>query len=226
MTRTRIKICGVRTPDIARSAVQAGADALGLVFAAGSPRLVSFEEAEAIAHAVPPFVELVGLFVDHDVKQIRSLAEELPITLIQLHGEYDAGAIDALSPHRVMRAVNFDAESVLDTLTYWNQMHRELDNLAGILIDAPAGAQRGGTGEAFDWSALRRAIDQFDPGAGANPGAGAPLILAGGLTSQNVAQAVRIVRPWAVDVSSGVESSRGVKDTRKIAEFCEAVRRV
>ena len=215
MMHTRVKICGVRTSDIARSAVDAGAHALGLVFASGSPRLISFEEAGAIAREVPPFVELVGLFVDHDVKQIRSLADDLPITLIQLHGDYDAGAIDALSPHRVIRAVNFDVESALDTLTYWDQMHRELDNLAGILIDAPAGTQPGGTGEAFDWQALRRVLDQVNPGA--------PLILAGGLTPQNVAQAVRIVRPWAVDVSSGVESSRGVKDPRKIAEFCEAV---
>ena len=219
MTRTRIKICGVRTPEIARAAADAGADAIGLVFAAGSPRLIDFNEADAIARAVPAFIELVGLFVEHDVKQIRSLAGDLPMTLIQLHGEYDAGAIDDLAPHRVMRAVHFEADSAADTLRYWDEVHADLPNLAGILVDTPARGNdglRGGSGEAFDWSALRRVIDQVKPSV--------PLILAGGLNPANVAEAIRLVRPWAVDVSSGVESQRGIKDEAKVRAFCEAVR--
>lgn len=216
MARTRIKICGVRTPQVAAAAADAGADAIGLVFAAGSPRLISFEEADAIARAVPPFIELVGLFVEHDVEQIRSLAAELPMTLIQLHGEYDAAAIDGLSPHRVIRAVHFEPDSAADMLRYWDEVHRDLDNLAGILIDTPGtGSQRGGSGQAFDWSALRRVIDEVKPAV--------PLILAGGLTPGNVGEAVRVVQPWAVDVSSGVELQRGIKDEAKVRAFCRAV---
>ncbi len=212
----RVKICGIRKPETARVACAAGADAIGLVFADGSPRHVDFDDAAHIAAAVGPFVDIVGLFVDHTVKQIRSIARDLTLTTIQLHGEYDAADIDKLAPHRVIRAVHFHAEGAGEMLRYWEEIHQELPNLSGILLDTPGGRQRGGTGESFDWFALRKAMDEAKPTV--------PIVLAGGLTVDNVAEAVRVVGPWAVDVSSGVESKRGVKDAAKIRAFCAAAK--
>jgi phosphoribosylanthranilate isomerase len=250
----RIKICGIRTPEIARAAALAGADAIGLVFADASPRRIEFDDALHIAPHVGPFIDIVGLFVDHTPRQIRSIVRDLPLTTIQLHGQYDAADIDSLSPHRVIRAVHFHPEDAPAMLRYWEEIHQELPNLAGILLDTPPPATNppsdsaaapaappkpgqsaapprvsppadpqhrtaplpGGSGQSFDWAALRHAIDQAQPTI--------PIILAGGLHPGNVAHAITTVRPWAVDVSSGVESSRGIKCPQKIIDFCHAVR--
>lgn len=214
--RTRIKICGLTTPAHAHAVAQAGADAIGLVFAAGSPRLVNIPQARAIAKAAGPFVEVVGLFVDHTVAEIQTIADTVGLTMIQLHGEYSANDIKTLAPRRVLRAVHFDEESAHDILTQWEKQYRELENLVGLLVDTPDPNAAGGTGKSFDWQALHVVLDQVQSTV--------PIVLAGGLNATNVQRAIQTLNPWAVDVSSGVEVQRGVKDTDLINTFCEAVR--
>ena len=214
---TRIKICGVNDPDIARVAAEAGADAVGLVFVEGSPRYVSIEQAGQILAALPAFVEPVALCVDAPTDRIRSTADSLGLGTVQLHGNETPDDVCALSPLRVIKAVAFqDSKTIESQRARW----QGLTNLAGLLFDTPPvdGALPGGSGRRFDWTALaeRRGngVPQIFP----------PLILAGGLTAANVAEAIRTVRPHAVDVSSGVESRPGVKDPKLIRAFCAAVR--
>ena len=214
-TRVRVKICGVRTPEIARAAADAGADAIGVVFAASSPRYVTREEAAAVVAAVPAFVETVGLFVTPDAEEILATAEALGLSMVQLHGPTVAELVEELWPRRVIAAAAFDPATGDETLYKWDQLHAKFNNLAAVLFDTPDAKAQGGTGRSFDWAALRGAIDRVKPRV--------PVILAGGLTPTNVAEAAKVVRPWAVDVSSGVESSRGIKDAGKIESFCAAV---
>lgn len=214
MTRTRIKICGVRDVETARAAVGAGADAIGLVFVSASPRAVTVEAAAAIARALPPMVEPIGLFVDEPADRVREIAAAVGLRTVQLHGRERPGDVESLAPLRVIKALPFDPARASETLAPWRCGP---DNLAAILWDAPpstAADLTGGSGRVLDWTALA-AVDM----AGLPP-----VILAGGLTPGNVAGAIAAVRPYAVDVSSGVESSRGVKDTALIRAFCDAVR--
>ena len=213
--RARIKICGIRTPEMAMAAARAGADAIGLVFAASSPRHVTMDQAAAVAAAVPAFVQSVGLFVTPDMEEIATTVNELGLSMAQLHGEQDLSMIAELHPLPVLYALHFNADTAAEDLYRVDQMYKKSGNLAGILLDTP-GQQPGGGGKAFDWNALRAVLNRVKIAA--------PLVLAGGLNAQNVGEAIRIVQPWAVDVSSGVESSRGVKDEGKIREFCDAVR--
>lgn len=209
-SRTRIKICGLRTVDDALAAVDAGADAVGLVFVEASPRHVDLETAAAIVAALTPFVERVGLFVDAAPDVVRRTAETFGLTTIQLHGNETRDTFRALYGYRLIKAIAF---GVSDPDDLSSLMHEP--ELSAVLIDAPPrDGLTGGTGESLDWTALAR----FQPRDTK------PLILAGGLTPDNVGEAIRIVRPFAVDVSSGVESSRGVKDPGMIADFCAAVR--
>ena len=212
----RVKICGVRTPQALLDASVAGADAVGLVFAERSPRYIEPGRAAALAAQAPPFVDMVGLFTDTPVDEIRAIAAAVPLSTVQLHSEqYDAQAIAELAPRRVIRALSFDAATAAEHMRTWEEHYRELSNLAGLLVDSPDPSQvGGGTGVAFDWQALRGLLDDLRPSA--------PIILAGGLTPENVSSAIATVRPWAVDVSSGVESERGVKDSRRIKAFCQA----
>lgn len=212
---TRIKICGVNDPTTAAIAAEAGADAIGLVFVDGSPRRVSIERASEILDGLPAFVEPVALFVDAPTERIRSTAATLGIRTVQLHGNEPVDDLRVLQPLRVIKAVPFrGGDSARAESARW----LGLDNLAGLLFDAPAQtvAMPGGGGRAFDWAALTESRDTERPQA-------APLILAGGLNPRNVAEAIRTVQPYAVDVSSGVESKRGVKDPELIREFCAAV---
>ncbi|MHC4994051.1 MAG: phosphoribosylanthranilate isomerase [Planctomycetota bacterium] len=213
----RIKICGLTRPEHARAASRAGAHAIGLVFAKGSPRHITPEAAVEIARAAAPGVEIVGLFVDHPVDRIQQIADTVGLTLIQLHGDYSAKDIQALAPRPVWRAVHFDEATAEDALLDWDEQHERLPNLAAILVDTPDPDQAGGTGRSFDWNALRAVLDRVRPRV--------PVVLAGGLTPQNVGRATQTVQPWAVDVSSGVEAQRGVKDLALIRQFCEAVNR-
>jgi len=218
MQPTWIKICGVRTPEIADAVVDAGADALGLVFAPGSPRQVTQDEARAILRATPGSVTPVGLFVNPDdaVDDVRALADRLRLRALQFHGRADK-ATEAFSGSRIFRVASFDAQGIEAALRAADRAAALEPSIAALIVDTPdPDGPGGGTGSSFDWRALRDALDRADPMI--------RIVLAGGLHPDNVADAVRIVRPWGVDVSSGVESSRGVKDPQRIAAFCRAAR--
>lgn len=220
MVRTRIKICGIRDVATARIAADAGADLVGLVFAEASPRRVTVEEARAIRASLPSHVEPVALFVDHPVDSIRSICKATAITTVQLHGREKPEVIEALHPLRVMKALSAEHDDWETVVSSWKTV---LHQIAAVLCDAPpppdaAKGFRGGHGQAFDWNALAAA-----KGSGLFTGF-PPLFLAGGLTPANVALAIRTVHPEGVDVSSGVESARGIKDPALIRAFCDAVR--
>lgn len=217
MQRTRVKICGVRDVASALVAAQAGADAIGLVFAPGSPRQVSIDEARPIVAALPAFVQPVALFVDAAADTIRDVTAQLGIQTVQLHGSESPEFAAELAPLRVIKALGFDARRASDALKPWRAC---CPNLAGILFDAPPpqpGGPTGGTGRQLDWQALA------DLEHGGLLAGLPPLILAGGLDSSNIKQAIEIVRPYAVDVSSGVEAQRGIKDPQRIQGFIQTV---
>ncbi|MEM9345229.1 MAG: phosphoribosylanthranilate isomerase [Planctomycetota bacterium] len=209
MYRTRIKICGIKEREHAQAAVDAGADYIGLVFVEKSPRFVTLEQADAVVSAMPNHVDAVGLFVDHDPQEIKGIAEQLGLSVVQLHGHEEPSALDELSGLRVWKALPF-TQDLNDRAEAWDQAPR----LEALLIDTPPqGELTGGSGVAFEWAALAEIKDQLSK----------PIILAGGLTPANVHEAIEIVRPYAVDVSSGVESSRGVKDPGLIWCFSDSV---
>jgi phosphoribosylanthranilate isomerase len=203
--RTRIKICGIREPDHAQAAAEAGADAIGFVFFAMSTRNVTPVRAARIARELPPYVMSVGLFVNSTAAEVRAILGEMPLDLLQFQGDETPEFCESFGRPYV-RAVPM--EKGVDLIEY----RRQYAGAKALLLDAHVPGQRGGTGQVFDWTA----IPSKHP---------APLILSGGLTSENVGRAIREVRPWAVDVSSGVEASRGVKDPAKIVEFIRSVRR-
>ncbi|WP_250461853.1 phosphoribosylanthranilate isomerase [Microbulbifer litoralis] len=200
----QVKICGITTSEDARDAVAAGADALGLVFYAKSPRNVTAEQAAVIARAVPPFVTLVGLFVDAASAEVEDILARVPLNLMQFHGSESAD----------------DCEQFRRPYIKALRMKDDLDVLAamaghpaarGFLLDAYRPGVPGGTGESFDWQRVPR-------------GSGQQIVLAGGLTPDNVARAIDEARPQAVDVSGGVEVSPGRKDPHKVAAFIRAAK--
>lgn len=197
--RVRIKICGLRTPEAIDAAVRAGADAVGFVQVASSPRSIDAEHARALVATLPPWIAAVSVFAGASTE---SIVDGATGGWIQLHGAVDLEA-PALRRFRVIRALGIDAGR--DTIL---RAH-DHPHVAALLIDAPTP----GAGVAFDLDPLMALRAELEK----------PLILAGGLTAENVAAAIDAVRPWAVDVSSGVESSRGMKDPVRIAEFCAAV---
>ena len=201
--RTRIKICGVTRSEDAQLAVELGVDALGFVFWPGSPRFVTAARAAAIAAAVPPLVATVGVFVDQPVDDIRRIADEVGLSVVQLHGD-EPPAIWRLVPGPCFKAVNTAAGFDLASLASWPH---------GVypLVDAPDPIRRGGTGRTADWTAAA-AVARLRP-----------TILAGGLDAENVRDAIARVRPHAVDVSSGVERSPGIKDANRLRAFVDAV---
>jgi len=203
--RTRVKICGLRDPEHARIAAEAGADAIGLVFYAQSARFVDAATAAKVAIALPPFVTAVGLFVDAKEGDIRAILRQVPLDILQFHGD-ESPEFCAQFGKPYLRAVRMEAAT--DLLEY----ARRFSAARALLLDAHVQGQPGGTGLTFDWTVIPRDLP-------------IPLILSGGLDAANVARAMREVRPWAVDVSSGVESTRGVKDPQKIVEFIRKVRR-
>jgi phosphoribosylanthranilate isomerase len=215
MPRTRVKICGITRLADGLAAARAGADAVGFVFWAGSPRAVAAEQARAIAAALPPFVTVVALFVDPDPDLVCAVLAAVPVDLLQFHGHEPAELCRGFGRPYV-KAVPVDGKAPGAGLL---ECEARYADACGLLFDAPpAGGQPGGTGRTFDWSALpaERSL---------------PVVLSGGLTAANVGEAIRRVRPWAVDVSSGVEATggdgrpiRGVKDPARIAAFIEEVR--
>ena len=216
--KTKIKICGLKDVETALTAVEAGADYLGLNFVKKSVRYVTPDAAHKIVDALPAHVEAVGLFCDHDAATIRAAAQRVGFKTVQLHGHEGPNLLTQLDGLKVIKAVGFKAEHLGEHLAPWRDAPA---NLSALLIDTPpdSGADTtGGSGVWFDWEALAKL--EHEELFHDLP----PRFLAGGLTPDNVAHAVRTVRPYAVDVASGVESSRGVKDPAMIGAFCDAVR--
>ncbi|WP_107328357.1 phosphoribosylanthranilate isomerase [Metapseudomonas otitidis] len=204
MSTVRVKICGITRVEDALAAVAAGADAIGLVFYAPSPRAVTAEQARAIISALPPFVTTVGLFVDMPGEELDSVLATVPLDLLQFHGDESP---EACRRHGrpYLKALRIrpgdDVSALID----------RYPDASGVLLDTYVPGTPGGTGEAFDWSLVPS-------------GPSRPVVLAGGLTPGNVAEAIRRVRPYAVDVSGGVEASKGIKDPVLIRVFIDAVR--
>lgn len=201
--RTRIKICGLTRQADVDAAVQAGADAVGFVFYEQSPRHVGIERAAQLARALPPFVTPVGLFVNADAALIDRAADAIPGLLLQFHG--DETPEQCRRPGRpYLRAVRMaPGVDLLD-------LAKRFDDASGLLLDAFVEGYGGG-GKVFDWSRVPRGVPR-------------PLVLSGGLHAANVIAGILQVRPWAVDVSSGVEAAKGIKDAAAMRRFCEAVR--
>ncbi len=200
----RVKICGITRIEDGLAAARLGAHAIGLVFYAGSPRAVLPAQARSIITALPPFVVTVGLFVNADAQTVRDTLAVAPVQLLQFHGDETPGFCSSFGlPY--LRAVR--VKSGVDLLQYAEEFH----TAKGLLLDAWVEGVRGGTGAIFDWSLIPRDLPL-------------PVVLSGGLTAGNVEQAVRSVRPWAVDVSSGVESAKGIKDAVKMEAFMTGVR--
>lgn len=204
MPVVRSKICGITRVEDALHAAEAGADAIGLVFYAKSPRAVDVRQAREIVAALPPFVTTVGLFVNASRCEVNEILDALPLDLLQFHG--DESAAECAGYHRpYVKALRVRPGDDVRARC------AEFPQAAGILLDTFVPGVPGGTGEAFDWTLV-----PDDPGC--------PIILAGGLTAENVATAIRQVRPWAVDVSGGVEARKGIKDAAKVRAFLAAVR--
>jgi phosphoribosylanthranilate isomerase len=201
--RTRIKICGITRPGDALAAAEAGADAVGLVFYPQSPRYLAAERALGIRNALPPFVQTVALFVNPDAAQVAQVIGRVRPGLLQFHGD-ETPAFCAQFGMPYIKAAR--VRPGVDLLEYL----RPFSGAAAWLLDSYV-EEYGGVGESFDWSLAPQRRER-------------PLILSGGLERGNVAEAIRRVRPWGVDVSSGVESAKGIKDAAKIAAFIEEVR--
>lgn len=204
--RTRVKICGITRTADAIAAASAGADAIGLVFYPPSPRFLSIERAREIRDALPPFVQTVALFVNSDAAQVAQVIGRLHPALLQFHGGESPDfcaqfGLPYVKAYRVRSGVT-SGGSALEYL-------RPFSGAAAWLFDSHV-PEYGGVGESFDWSLV--------------PATDKPAILSGGLSRDNVAAAIRRVRPWGVDVSSGVESAKGIKDAAKIAAFIAEVR--
>lgn len=202
--RTRVKICGITRAEDGLAAVAAGADAIGLVFEENSPRYVSVEHARAIVAALPPYITAVALFVDAKAAHIEGVLNRVSVNLLQFHGKETPDQCRRFGRPYVKAVRMRDG---VDPRAYAS----DFSDAAGLLLDTYAHGPVGGTGETFDWARVPREVAK-------------PVILAGGLTPDNVSEAIMAVGPYAVDVSSGVERSKGIKDAAKIAAFISAVR--
>jgi len=200
----RVKICGVTSVEEALAAVEAGADALGLNFYPPSPRALDLSTAQAICRALPPFVVRVGVFVDQPAAKMMEVAATCGLDCLQLHGAEPPETGEVLRPRRVIKAFRLRTEEDLERL--WPYVGA----VDAFLLDAYVPGQPGGTGQTFDWALAVEAQQRFPA---------VPVILAGGLTPENVARAVRQVQPYAVDVASGVERPPGRKDPAKMRAF-------
>ncbi|MFJ4343986.1 phosphoribosylanthranilate isomerase [Pseudomonas sp. NPDC089401] len=204
MSNVRSKICGITRVEDALAAVEAGADAIGFVFYAKSPRAVDVRQARAIIAELPPFVSTVGLFVNASRCELNEILEVVPLDLLQFHG--DETPADCEGYHRPwIKALRVRPGDDLEAAC------QRYAGAQGILLDTYVAGVPGGTGEAFDWSLVPARLSK-------------PIILAGGLSADNVAQAIAQVRPYAVDVSGGVEQAKGIKDAAKIEAFMRAVK--
>lgn len=205
--QARVKICGITSPEAAEHAALAGTDAIGVVFFRPSRRHVeSLDLARDIAAAVPPFVTVVGLFVNSERDFVQRVLDTVPLGMLQFHGdESDDFCRQFQRPY--LKAIRMKPE--IDAA----QSYQAYPGAAGILLDAYQPGVAGGTGQTFDWGRVPRTASR-------------PIVLAGGLTAENVSRAVDQVRPWAVDVSGGVEQSPGVKDPQRVSEFIRRAKSV
>ncbi|WP_087517493.1 phosphoribosylanthranilate isomerase [Pseudomonas sp. M30-35] len=204
MRVVRSKICGITRLEDALAAVAAGADAIGFVFYPKSPRAVTIEQARAIIASLPPFVTTVGLFVDMPREQLQQLLVQVPLDLLQFHGDETPEQCEGFGrPYIKALRVKSGADVGQQIAPY--------ASASGVLLDTFVAGVPGGTGEIFDWSLVPQGLQM-------------PIILAGGLTPDNVEAAIKQVKPYAVDVSGGVEASKGIKDLSKVKAFIQAVR--
>lgn len=212
MQQTKIKICGLRDAELATVAVEAGADMVGLVFVEKSPRYINYQSAREITQAVGENATTVALVMhpDDNLNIIDEIESEVQPVMYQLHGRSDAAA-KLIEPARVIRTVSFDPATIEKDLIKYDD-----DGIYGLIVDTPDPTKiGGGTGKVFNWAQLHDAINKVSPAV--------DIILAGGLNAENVKQAIKVIQPMMVDVSSGVEIERGVKDPAKIIAFCKAV---
>lgn len=204
--RTRIKICGITRPEDAQAAIEAGADAIGLVFYAPSPRAVDITQAQKIAAVVPPFVTITALFVNPSAEEVQKVLDSVRIDLIQFHGDEEEHFCEQFNTSYIKAIrVRQTQDVVANSLRFSSAL--------AFLLDSFKAGVPGGTGETFDWSLIPKESSK-------------PIILAGGLTAENIALAIQQVQPFAVDVSGGVEAAKGIKDPSKIQAFINEVNRV
>ena len=204
--RTRVKICGITRPDDALRAAHLGADAIGLVFYDKSPRAIDVDTARAVLAVLPPFVTVVGLFVDPTPRHVAAVLHRVPLDILQFHGNEEPGECTAYNKPYIK------AIRVKDGVNLHDQAKRYV-SARGLLLDTYVPGVPGGTGQAFNWSLVPKNLNKH-------------IILAGGLTPKNVWQVISAVRPFAVDVSSGVEVEKGIKDPEKMAAFIRGVNNV
>jgi phosphoribosylanthranilate isomerase len=203
VARTRVKICGITSVIDAKQSIEAGADAIGLVFYAPSPRAVSIEAAAEICRSIPPFVTVVALLVDAAPEFIKRLLAAVPVDMLQFHGDESASFCEQFQRPYIKAIRMRDGVDL-------HQACRHYQTARGLLLDAYRPGMPGGTGECFDWQKVPATLPM-------------PIVLAGGLNSDNVAAAIAQVAPFAVDVSGGVEHSKGVKDPVQVNEFIQQV---
>ena len=207
MSRTRIKICGVTRIEDALCAASAGADAIGLIFYPPSPRAVTIEQATSISDVLPPFVSTVALFVNASVQEVEDVIRHLRPSILQFHGDEDAAFCTQFGVPFIKAIRVGETMRPADLLEYAD----EFKAARAVLLDTLARGLYGGSGESFDWKLIPTEMRRR-------------VLLSGGLHPENVSGAIHLIRPWAVDVSSGVEASKGVKDHAKIHKFIEEVR--
>lgn len=202
--RTRVKICGVTRAEDALEAARCGADAIGLVFYPASPRYVTVQQAQQVVAALPPFISVVALFVNAKQAEIEAIISQVRIDIVQFHGDETAAECERIKlPY--FKAIRVKPDT--------NLLQYEVDfsSAKALLLDTYSESAYGGTGHVFDWDLIPKNMAK-------------PVILAGGLTAENVGLAIEKVKPYAVDISGGVELSKGVKDAKKIVAFMQAVR--
>ena len=197
--RTRVKICGITRPEDAIDAAHLGADAIGLVFYAKSPRAVHIEQAKTIVHALPAFVTTVGLFVNADANEVKNILNHVPLDVLQFHGDESPEYCTQFS-RPYIKALRVQASTDIEAFAQQHYLAQ------AILLDTYVKGVQGGTGQAFNWQLVPKHCSQ-------------PLVIAGGLTPENVPQVIQELKPYAVDVSGGVEQAKGIKDKAKIAAF-------
>ncbi|MFD1260024.1 phosphoribosylanthranilate isomerase [Entomomonas asaccharolytica] len=204
MVVTRIKICGITRIEDALAAVKAGADAIGLVFFAASPRAITLDQASQICAALPPFITTVGLFVNASYEEVSTISSKLSLGLLQFHGDESPEYCEQFKQPWIKALRVQPTTNIVAIMQPYNKAQ-------GILLDSYVAGIQGGTGTTFDWSLIPQQTDK-------------PIILAGGLTVENVQQAIQIAKPYAVDVSGGVEVTKGIKDHNKMKAFINKVR--
>ncbi len=207
LQHTRVKICGLTRDRDVRAAVACGVDALGFVFATGSKRMIRSQQARELVKLVPAFVARVGLFLDQETNHVDSILKQVPLSLLQFHGRENAAYCRQFGLPYIKAICIVSGETAQEAV---EKAEREYPDASALLVDSHEPGGLGGTGRVFDWKQI--------------PCTGQTLVLAGGLTPDNVMEAIRLVRPWAVDVSSGVEDAPGIKNPEAMRQFIERVR--